>query len=342
MSRLRIIVPMHASLVPPDSLKGYSDKEVAEWKTEFDVVHTLGKMEHEVRPIGLIDDLTSLRKEIHDWKPHIAFNLLEEFHGIPTYDQHVVSYLELMRQPYTGCNPRGLLLAHDKALSKKLLTYHRIPTPGFVVFRRNRVVKRPVKLEFPLIVKSVTEEASLGISQASLVTSDEKLRDRVDFIFSQLNSDALVEEFIEGRELYVGVIGNERLQTFPAWEMLFPNLPEGVPRIATRRVKWDEAYQKRHGITTDAAADLKGELAGKIADVCKRVYRVLGLSGYARIDLRLTAEGRVFVLEANPNPNLSSGEDFAESAEKAGIAYGDLLQRIIRLGLAYRPAWAET
>jgi D-alanine-D-alanine ligase len=341
MKKLRIIVPMHASLVPPASTQGYSDKEVAEWKTEFDVVHTLGKLGHDVRPIGLIDDLTSLRKEIEDWKPHVAFNLLEEFHSVPTYDQHVVSYLELQRQPYTGCNPRGLLLAHDKALSKKLLTYHRILTPGFTVFRRKRVVKRPVKLNFPLIVKSVTEEASLGIAQASIVTNDEKLRDRVDFLFAQLDSDALVEEFVDGRELYVGVMGNERLQSFPAWEMLFPKLPEGVARIATRRAKWDEAYQKRHGITTDAAADLQGELAGKIAALCKRVYRVLGLSGYARMDLRLTADGRVFVLEANPNPNLSLGEDFAESAKKAGIPYEDLLQRIIRLGLAYRPAWAQ-
>ena len=341
MKKLRIIVPMHASLVPPDSTRGHSDKEVAEWKTEFDVVHTLVERGHTVRPIGLIDDLTSLRQEIEEWRPHVAFNLLEEFHGVPTYDQHVVSYLELNRQPYTGCNPRGLLLSHDKALSKKLMAYHRIPTPGFTVFWRKRSVKRPAKLAFPLIVKSLTEEASLGIAQASIVTNDEKLRDRVEFIFAQLNSDALVEEYVEGRELYVGVIGNERLRTFPAWEMSFPNLPEGAPRIATRRAKWDEAYQKRHGITTDAAADLTDELAGKLAALCKRVYRVLGLSGYARIDLRLSPEGRIFVLEANPNPNVSNGEDFAESAQKAGLSYEELLERIIRLGLAYRPAWAD-
>ncbi|MEX2185952.1 MAG: D-alanine--D-alanine ligase [Pirellulales bacterium] len=341
MKKLRILVPMHVTLVPPDSLEGYSEKEIAEWKTEFDVVHTLREIGHEVRPLGLIDDLTELRKAISDWKPHVAFNLLEEFHSVPTYDQHVVSYLELMRQPYTGCNPRGLLLSHDKELCKKLLTYHRIATPGFVVFQRNRAVKRPVKLKFPLIVKSATEDASLGIAQASIVSNDEKLKDRVAFIFDQLKSDALVEEYIDGRELYVGMIGNDRLQTFPVWEMSFAGMPEGAPRIATRRVKWDEVYQKKYGIMTDAAEDLTPEQERRIASICKRVYRVLGMSGYARMDLRMTEDGRFSVLEANPNPNLSYGEDFSESAEKAGIDYGELLQKIISLGMSYRAAWAQ-
>lgn len=340
MKKLRILVPMHITLVPPDALDGYTEKEIAEWKTEFDVVQALRGLGHEVRPLGLIDDLTELRKAITDWKPHIAFNLLEEFHSVPTYDQHVVSYLELMRQPYTGCNPRGLMLAHDKELSKKLLTYHRIATPGFVVFQRQRAIKRPVKLKFPLIVKSATEDASLGIAQASIVASDEKLKDRVEFIFDQLKSDALVEEYIDGRELYVGVMGNDRLQTFPVWEMSFANMPEGAPKIATRRVKWDLAYQEKYGIATDAATDLPPELEKRIATVCKRVYRVLGISGYARMDLRLTPDGRIYILEANPNPNLSHGEDFAESAEKLGISYADLLQKIVTLGSSYRAAWA--
>ncbi len=342
MRTLRILVPMHITLVPPDTLDGYSEKEIAEWKTEFDVVQALRGLGHEVRPLGLIDDLTELRKAITDWKPHVAFNLLEEFHSVPTYDQHVVSYLELMRQPYTGCNPRGLMLAHDKELSKKLLTYHRIATPGFVVFQRQRAIKRPVKLKFPLIVKSATEDASLGIAQASIVTTDDKLKDRVAFVHDQLKSDALVEEFIDGRELYLGILGNDRLQTFPVWEMSFANMPEGAPKIATRRVKWDLAYQEKYGIATDAATDLSPELERRIADVCKRVYRVLGISGYARMDLRLTADGRIYILEANPNPNLSHGEDFAESAEKAGTAYPELLQKIVTLGSSYRAAWALT
>ena len=181
----RLLVLMHEALVPPASIKGVPAKEVAEWKTEYDVVAGLSNLGHDVRPLGVSNDLGVLRDAIVDWKPDIHFNLLEEFHGVTIYDQHVVSYLELMQQCYTGCNPRGLMLAHDKALSKKILSYHRISVPDFTVYPLGRVVKRAQRLKFPLLVKSATEEASLGISQASIVTSDEKLKDRVAFVHEQ-------------------------------------------------------------------------------------------------------------------------------------------------------------
>ncbi len=155
----------------------------------------------------------------------------------------------------------------------------------------------------------------------------------------EFKTDALVEEYIEGRELYVGVMGNRRLQTLPVWEMLFKKMPEDVPHIATARVKWDEAYQKELGIVTQAAGGLDKSKREAIWRLCKRVYRVLCLSGYARMDLRMTDDGRVYVLEANPNPNLSYGEDLAESAEKAGVSYSQLIQRILSLGLSYKPQW---
>jgi len=294
---------------------------------------------HNARPLGLSDDLNRLRREILDWRPRIAFNLLEEFHGIASYDEHVAGYLELMRQSYTGCNPRGLMIARDKALSKKILAYHRIPTPKFTVFVRRRAIKRPKRVKYPLLVKAATEDASWGISQASMVTSDDKLVDRVRFMHDQLKTDAMVEEFIEGRELYVGVIGNHRLLTFPVWEMLFTNFPDDVPRIATAKVKFDEQYQKKYGIQTRAAENLPPGGAEQISKLCKRVYRVLSMSGYARMDLRLAPDGRVYVLEANPNPNLEYGEDFAESAETMGISYEALLQRILNLGLSYNAPW---
>src|SRR5690606_23940799 len=202
---------MHEDLVPPETLEGYTDKQILEWKTEYDVVSTLRKMEHDVRPLGVWDDLGKIRKELEEWKPHIAFNLLEEFHGVAMYDQHVVSYLELLKQPYTGCNPRGLMLSHDKALCKQILAYHRVLTPKFVVYPMRRTVKRTKRLQYPLLVKSVSEEASLGIAKASIVTSDEKLKDRVQFIHEHVKSDALVEEYIEGREIYVSILGNQRL-----------------------------------------------------------------------------------------------------------------------------------
>ena len=334
----RIMVLMHDSLIPPESLDGYTEEEMLDWKTEYDVVTTLREMGHEVFPIGVSDDLGIIRRAIVDRKPHVAFNLLEEFHGVGVYDQHVVSYLELKKQHYTGCNPRGLLLSHDKALCKKILTFHDIHTPGFFVVPRRRVAKRPAGFEFPLLVKSVSEDASLGISQASVVRSEQQLQEQTEHVHGEIETDALVENFVEGRELYVGVIGNRRLKVLPIWEMVFKNAPD-TQIVATSRVKWDLQYQKKMGVVTEPATDLDKRTVEKIQSVCRRVYRALSLSGYARMDIRLTPNNEVFVLEANPNPNLSYGEDFAESAEKTGIGYEQLLQKIITLGLGYQAEW---
>lgn len=338
MKKLRILALMHAELVPPEDVTGH-DVAKAEWKTEYDVVSFLRTGGHEVQPLGTGDDLRAIRTGIEEWKPDIAFNLLEHFHGIPIFDQNVVSYLELQRTPYTGCNPRGLMLARDKALSKKLLAYHRIPVPDFAVFPIGRAVRRPKRMGFPLIVKSLTLEGSTGISQASVVDDDAKLEERVRFVHQTHGTDAVVERYIEGRELYVGILGNQRLQVFPVWEMLFAKMPEEARCIATDRVKWSSAYQEKHGIKTAAAENLPEGAAQAIQGMCKRVYRTLGLSGYARIDLRMDAQGHPFVIEANPNPQLAYGEDFAESAERTGMSYEALLQRIVTLGLSWRPAW---
>lgn len=339
MKPLRVLVLMHESLVPPASLKGYSEKEIDEFQTEYDVMAALEEAGHTVRALGLQDNLSDLRTEITEWKPDIAFNLLEEFQSIVTYDQYVVAFLELMRQPYTGCNPRGMMISRDKALSKQILTYHRIPTPGFAVFRKGRRYRLPRKLKFPLFVKSATEDASVGISQASIVGDADRLKERIEFIHEQTQSDALVEEYIEGRELYVGVLGNERLRTFPVWEMDFGTLPDVMAGIATRKVKWDRRYQEKHGISTGEAEDLPEGTAAYLHKLSKRIYRALYLSGYARMDFRMRPDGSIFVLEANANPNISDGEDFVESAKAAGIEYPALLEQIIRLGLNYQAPW---
>jgi D-alanine-D-alanine ligase len=232
-----------------------------------------------------------------------------------------------------------MMLSRNKAVAKRILTYHRIATPQFAIFPAGLRVRRPKKLQFPLLVKSVSEDASWGIAQASIVRDDEALVERVKFVHETLETDAMVEQFIEGRELYVGVIGNYRLQSFPIWEMTFGQMPDDVARIATARVKFDSKYQKKHGIETGLAKDLSPALQASISKLCKRVYRALNMSGYARLDLRLQADEKVFVLEANANPDLAYGEDFAESAEKSGIPYDALLQRILRLGLRYQAAW---
>jgi len=338
--KLRILALMAEGMVPPDDVSNV-DVVTAVWKMEFDVVQTLLEMGHEVLKLGVGSELGPIRQAIHSFKPHIAFNLVEAFDDVASWDQNVVAYLELLKLHYTGCNARGLLLGRDKAVCKKILSYHRIPVADFVVFPRSRKVKRPRRLSFPLIVKSLTLDASIGISQASVVEDDDKLQERVVFIHEKIGTDALVEQYIEGRELYVGVIGNHRLQVLPVWELSFANMPEESRKIATERLKWSLIYQKKHGIKT-GAAELSEAEAKAIQNVCKRVYRNLLLSGYARIDLRLTEAGRVYVMEANPNPQLAYGEDFAESAERAGISYEQLLQRllqrIVNLGLRWEPS----
>ena len=336
MKVLRVLVLVHKHLVPPDHASA-SEAEQAEWKTEYDVVTALQKLGHEVKPLGLQDDLSVARRAIQDWEPDIIFNLLEAFDNIVMFDHNIVSFLEMLRMPYTGSNARGLMLARDKSLSKKLMAYHRIPMPEFAVIRRGQTVRISKRLPFPLIVKSLTEEASLGISQASVVDSDEKLKERVEFIHEHIGTDALVEQFIEGRELYVGVMGNQRLRVFPIWEMQFTKMPNGVHHIATERVKWSVKYQEKHGIQTSELKDVPEDHCQRIQHLCRRVYRALELSGYARIDLRMDKDGKAYVLEANPNPQIARGEDFAESAKRAGLSYEALLQRIIMLGLQWRP-----
>jgi len=339
MKKLRVMALMDEDLVPPDSIDGITDEQMLDWKTEFDVVTTLRELGHDVVKLGVSNDLGVIRDALLREKPQITFNLLEEFHGIAIYDQHVAAYLELMKQRYTGCNPRGLLLAHDKVLCKQLLHFHRIPTPKFTVYRLGSAIKPPRRMQYPLFVKSTTEDASFGLSTKSIVHTPELLMERVQYVYDEVQTDVLVEEYVEGREFYVGVLGNRRLQVLPIWELLFTKLPEGEPNIATAKVKWDFAVQKELGVKTQAATDLPNALASKITRLCKRIYRALYMSGYARMDLRVTADGRIYVLEANPNPNLSYGEDFAESADLIGLSYEKLIRRILYLGLHSRPAW---
>jgi len=334
---MRILALVHRHLIPPASVDAGTDITGEPWRTEYDVISTLTAMGHEVQALGVHDDLGEIRRLATEWKPHIAFNLLEGFDDITVFDQNVVSHLELLKLAYTGCNPRGMLLARDKSLSKKLLAYHRIPMPEFEVFRIGRPIRRAKRLSFPLMVKSLTQEASIGISQASVVDTDEKLKERVTFIHESIRTAAIVERYIEGRELYVGVLGNQLLQALPVWELFFTNMPDGAKRIATDRVKWSVKYQKKYGIDSGPARELADPKSEQLQHLCKRAYRALELSGYARIDLRLDEAGNPWVIEANPNPQIARGEDFAASAEKAGISYETVLQRIINLGVRWQP-----
>jgi len=330
--KLRVLLLVHYSLVPPEDLTT-EDPRMETFRTEYDVKTTLRSLGHEVAVIGAHDDLTPIRAALEEWQPDIVFNLLEEFAGNPAFDYYIVSYLEMMGIPYTGCNPRGLMLARDKALSKILLSHHRIHVPEFKLFPRGRSI-RPVKDSlYPLIVKSRTLEGSVGIAQASYVTNEQQLRERVTLIHEKTHDDAIAEHYIEGRELYITVIGNTRLTVFPFRELLFGDCEPGAPRLATYKVKWDEDYRERRHIDYDFVTDLPEETQKSITRICRRACRILDLNGYMRFDIRLDSAGRPFVLEANPNPGISCIEDATYSAARAGLAYPDFIQRLLNLGL---------
>jgi D-alanine-D-alanine ligase len=327
---MRVLILVHRDLVPPETLEGLTPAEIDEIRTEDDVIVALQELGHDVRVLGLYDELGPLRDALAEFRPQVVFNLLEEFHGSVLFDYHVAAYLELHRVAFTGCNSRGLLIARDKALSKKILQYHRVKAPPFATFERGRKIRRPRSLDFPLIVKSQVFEASEGIAQASVVHGDAELEERVRFVHERVGSDAIAERYVEGRELYSAVIGNRRLEVMPTWELFLEGMPTGATRIATRKVKWDSDYRAKHGIRIGPAS-LDDALARKIARTSRRLSRALGLDGYVRIDYRLSAEGDLYFLEANPNPDIAKGDEFASACEARGMSYHQVLTRILHL-----------
>jgi D-alanine-D-alanine ligase len=338
--KLRVIMLVDERFLPKGNFEDLSEKQRELRKTEFDVVAALQALGHEVWPIGVSNDVSAIRGAIDAHKPHIAFNLIEEFHGLGSFDQHVVSLLELMQQAYTGCNPRGLTLARDKALTKVILGYHGLDVPEFAIFPQRKKTHRPPKLTFPLIVKSLTEEGSVGISSASIVNDDEKLAERVEFIHRTTESTAIAEQFIDGREIYVGVMGNERTSVLPVWEMSMPDLPPDAPMIASDRAKWDPEYQRQVGLKT-GPAKLTKKLQRHLTWLSRRIYNLLGMSGYARLDYRVTEEGKAYLLEANPNPQIARDEDFSLSAKHMKIEFEELIQRILQFGMSYAETMRE-
>lgn len=333
MNSLRVLVLMDEDCVPPDNVNRLEAREAARYKTERDVLAALHDLGHDVHPLGVDGELTPIREAVASFKPHIVFNLLEEFAAHTHNVCYLLGFLELIGHRYTGCNARGMVLASSKSLQKKILRHHRIHVPDYAFIPRGRTPRVSKRLRYPLIVKSTTSHGSMGIAKASLVYESEKLVERAAFVHEQLRTDAIAEEYIDGRELYVGLIGNARIEAFATWELRIDNLPDGAPRIATEKAKWDLKYQRKIGLKTEEATDLPPATLKEITRVCKRAYRALELSGYARMDLRLRPDGSLYLLEANPNPNLAADEDFAESAHAVGITYEQLIQRILNLGL---------
>ena len=309
------------------------EMKTVDWKTEANVLAALSTLGHTTEHLAIFDDLDLLRQKLASFAPDVLFNLVDQFKNNRSFDQNIVSLFEMQGVPFTGCGATGLVLCKHKGISKKILGYHHIHVPNFVVIPRGQRIARLKRPKFPLLVKPVKEEASYGISQASFVKTDEEFRERVAFIHDKHDADVIAEEYIEGRELYVGVMGNQRLTVLPIREMVFRGIPANEPKIATYSAKWDEEYRKRNGLENQFAEDLEPTLVAQIQETCKHIYRLLTIDGYARIDLRLTTDNKVYFIEANPNPILAEDEDFALSAVKAGLQYPQLIDRIIRLGM---------
>ena len=303
-----------------------------EWLSEHDIARALGRLGHEVEVCLVCDEVEPLATRVREWKPDIVFNLVDEFRGKSVNDWKVAAYLELLGVPYTGCGPRGLLLSKDKSLAKQVLRPHRIRVPDCFLIEPGAAARKPARLQWPLIVKSLYEEGSVGISQASIVRDEAQLKERAEFIHRTFSQPAIAEEFIEGREIYVSLLGSGRIRVFPFREIRFASLPDDAAQIASFSAKWDEDYRKRCGITNEFATDLPPETVRRIVRLARRTAKALNLDGYARLDLRLPSEGAPVLLEANPNPFLARKEDFALSAEAAGLSFARLVSKILKLG----------
>jgi D-alanine-D-alanine ligase len=298
-------------------------------EAEYEVAEALIENGHDVFLIGFHDNLPRLLNLLEEFDPDLVFNSCESFMGKPRYDYAVTALLEMKGYRYTGSPPEALLLARDKATSKKILSYHNIRVPRFKAYGLGQEIDPPCDIGFPLIVKPTHEDASVGIAQSSVVNDFENLRERIAFIHRTLHQSAIAEELVEGRELYVGVIGNRHLQVLPIVEMTFDKIPAPEKRIATHSAKWDLEYRNRWGIKNIFARRIGKKALKEIHRAAEVAYRELELRDYARVDVRLTKDQKVYVLEVNPNPYISFGEDMANAAERVGMDYYEFIERIV-------------
>jgi D-alanine-D-alanine ligase len=297
--------------------------------TEADVLACLQQLGHEVETLAVFDDVACIVEKLKSFAPEVVFNLTESFHCNRAHEPNIPALLELMRVRYTGTRPDGLMLCKDKALAKKVLAYHRVRVPHFVISTEQRPLKRLRRFVYPAFVKPVGEESSDGIAKASFAKSEEEALERARFIQEKFHCDALIEEYIEGRELYLSVMGNRKLAVFPPREIFFNDVPEDTPKFATFKAKWDDSYRKKWGIQNGPANELPGDVDEKLARLARKVYRVLKIRGFGRVDVRLTQAGEIVVIEANPNPSLACEDDFAQAAAMAGLPYDALIQKIL-------------
>ena len=335
--KILVLFDVHRHIGPGETFSVKSLRTEEEKPTEADVLACLRKLGHEVETLAVYDEVKVVFERVDAFKPDVVFNLCETFFSDRAHEPNIPALLELINVPYTGAGPDALMLCKDKALAKKLLAFHHVRVARFVVSSRERPLRRLPRFAYPAFVKPIGEEASEGIARASLARTQEEAIERARFLHERFESDALIEEYIDGRELYLGVVGNRRLTVFPPREIFFGEPPqEDAPRFATAKAKWDDAYRKKWKIRNGPAGPLPPGLERKLAELARKVYRILHIRGLGRIDARLTPSGEVVVIEANPNPSLAREDDFAQAAAQVGIGYEALIQKILESALRWK------
>jgi D-alanine-D-alanine ligase len=317
--------PVH----PDETFTMKALREEEDRPTEADVISSLTRLGHQVDTLAVYDDAMAVVQKVAGYAPDVVFNLCESFFNERSNEPNIPALLELLRVPYTGAGPEALLLCKDKELAKMILGYHRIRVPRFVVSRKRAPRRTLRRFNYPTFVKPLGEESSDGIAKASFGRNEKDTIERIRFLHDRLGCDVMIEEYVDGRELYISVLGNTKVSILPPRELFFGSLPETEPRFATFRAKWDDSYRAKWNIRNGAAATLPPVAEKKLPGFARRVYTLLKIRGIGRLDVRLTAEGELIFIEANPNPSLARVDDFARSAAAAGIDFDTLVQRIL-------------
>jgi len=322
---------------PPARKKKVRAKKKREKEDREEIFEALEKLGHE--PFyQVLDGTPQCLNALAKCEADLIFNLTESFAGDDTKEMHVAAYLDLLGMRYTGAGPHATFLAQDKAIAKKMFGFHGIRTPYFATAYRGSI-EHAHDISFPLIVKPLSEDGSIGINPNAVVDSVKELMERVQYIQDEFDSPAMIEEYIEGREIYAAILGSyEYAQALPLVELDFSKLPKGTPKIASYDVKFEKDAESYKLTKSNVAEDLDEETRERLTQTALAAHRAVKLRDYGRIDMRLSSKGEVYVLEANPNPWLSSKQEFAMAAKASGRSYTQLIGEIVELAMArYRP-----
>src|SRR5215813_951885 len=325
-------------LVPPEPEKktrAKNKKKKRREKHDFEeIFEALQKLGHEPS-YEILDGTDKTLLGLARCETDLFFNLVESYAGDDQKELHMAAYLDLLGRPYTGAGPQGLYLAQDKVLAKKLFAFHGIKTPFFAICYQG-ALEHSHDISFPLIVKPSAEDASIGIDKDSVVNTVKELMERIHYVQEEFDSPALVEEYIEGREIYAGILGNLSPEVLPLVELDLSKLPAGMPKVAGTEVKWEKESEAYKSTKSAPVEDLDEEITERMGEIALSAYRILKLRDYGRIDMRLTDKGEIYVIEANPNPWLSSNSEFFMAAKKSGRSYADMVAAIVDLARSDR------